>query len=255
MVAPGGFDLRASPISKENHVNDDAVHMPASAAPIGCSGLVHAMKTVVESLHARRIQPGEPLGDVQRLRREVYFHEQGQDREKSRRISDGLDGSGSVLVVEQERKAVATLRLHDFASTAVQVEYGNLFQADRFARAWPLQRLAVATRFAVQAEQRDPAVVELLLGETYRHAQENGIQFILVACEASLHGVFEQYGFREYLPPAVLPNGLALLRMVLVVDHQALLAGCDSPLLPLLRNAAAGKAAYEWLSRVFPDVE
>ena len=239
--------------SKEDQVNDHAVHMSDTAASQGCGGLVHAMKTVEDVLRARCIQPGEPLGDVQRLRREVYFHEQGQDREKSRRISDGLDGSGAVLVVEQGRKAVATLRLHDFASTAVQVEYGGLFQVDRFARAWPLHRLAAATRFAVQAEQRDPAVVELLFGETYRHAQENGIQFILVACEASLYSVFEHYGFREYLPPAVLPNGLALLRMVLVTDHQALLAESASPLLPLVRNAAAGKAAHEWLLRIFPD--
>ena len=229
--------------------------MPVSVAPSGCGGLVRAVKTVEELLRARRIQPGEALGDVQRLRREVYFREQGQDREKSRRISDGLDGSGTVLVVEQGRKAVATLRMHDFASTAVQVEYGNLFQADRFARAWPLQRLAAATRFAVQAEQRDPVVVEMLLAEAYRHAQENSIQFILVACEVSLYGVLEHYGFREYLPPAVLPNGLALLRMVLVVDNQPLLAGAASPLLPLVRNAAAGKAAHNWLIRIFPDAE
>ena len=234
-------------------MNDNTVHMLLSTAALDCGGLVHAMKAVDEELRARRIQPGEPLGDVQRLRREVYFHEQGQDREKSRRISDGLDGSGTVVVVERGHKAVATLRLHDFASTAVQVEYGNLFQADRFARAWPLQRLAAATRFAVQAEQRDPAVIELLFGDTCRHAQENGIQYILLACEASLYGVFEHYGFREYLPPAVLPNGLALLRMVLVVDHQPLLVECGSPLLPLVRNAAAGKAAYEWLLRMFPD--
>ena len=234
-------------------MNDRAVHMPVLAASQGCGGSVRVMKAAEEALRARRIQPGEPLGDVQRLRREVYFHEQGQDREKSRRISDGLDGSGSVLVVEQGHKAVATLRLHDFASTAVQVEYGGLFQVDRFARAWPLHRLATVTRFAVQAEQRDPAVVELLLAETYRHAQEAGIQFILVACEASLYGVFEHYGFREYLPPAVLPNGLALLRMVLVTDGQAWLAECGSPLLPLVRNVTAGKAAHDWLLRIFPD--
>ena len=114
-------------------MNDNTVHMLLSTAALDCGGLVHAMKAVDEELRARRIQPGEPLGDVQRLRREVYFHEQGQDREKSRRISDGLDGSGTVVVVERGHKAVATLRLHDFASTAVQVEYGNLFQADRFA--------------------------------------------------------------------------------------------------------------------------
>ena len=208
-----------------------------------------------EVLRARRILPGEPLGDVQRLRREVYFREQGQDRETSRRISDGLDGSGMVLVVERGQQAVATLRLHDLASTAVQVEYGSLFHADRFARAWPMHRLAVVTRFAVQADQRNPAVLELLLGETYRHAREAGIQFLLVACETSQHGVFGQFGFREYLPPAVLANGLALLRMVLVTDNEALLAQCHSPLLPRVGNAAAGKAAHAWLRRIFPDAE
>ena len=100
---------------------------------------------------------------------------------------------------------------------------------------------------------RRDAMVELLLAETYRHAQEAGIQFILVACEAPLYGLFEHYGFREYLPPAVLPNGLALLRMVLVTDGQAWLAGCGSPLLPLVRNATAGRAAHDWLLRIFPD--
>ena len=209
------------------------------------------MKAVDEELRARRIQPGEPLGDVQRLRREVYFHEQGQDREKSRRISDGLDGSGTVVVVERGHKAVATLRLHDFASTAVQVEYGNLFQADRFARAWPLQRLAAATRFAVQAEQRDPAVIELLFGDTCRHAQENGIQYILLACEASLYGVFEHYGFREYLPPAILPGGVDLLRMVLVLDDEPHLSECGSPLLHLVRDPVRAMPAKAWLTRSF----
>lgn len=210
------------------------------------------MKAATDELRVRRIQPGEPLGDVQRLRREVYFHEQGQEREKSRRISDGLDGSGIVVVVEKGRHAVATLRLHDFGSPAVQVEYGSLFHLDQFARAWPLERLATATRFAVQAEQRDQSVVDLLLVETYRQMQETGIQFALLACEASLYGVFERYGFREYLPPAVLPNGMALLRMVLVTDEVHLLRQAESPLASMVRNAMAGKMAGEWLHRTFP---
>ena len=207
-----------------------------------------------EPLRVRRIQPGEPLGDVQRLRREVYFEEQGKnDKQHSRRISDGLDASGTVVVVEEGRQAVATLRLHDFGSPAVQVEYGSLFQIDRFARTWPLERVAVCTRFAVQAERRAKAVVDALVEETYRHAHEHGIQFGLIACPSFLHGVFEHYGFREYLPPAVLPSGLALLRMGLVVDAAVLLRECESPLLPLVRNPVAGNAAQGWLTRTFPE--
>lgn len=207
-----------------------------------------------EPLRVRRIQPGEPLGDVQRLRREVYFQEQGRnDKQHSRRVSDGLDASGTVVVVEEGHQAVASLRLHDFGSPAVQVEYGSLFQIDRFARSWPLERVAVCTRFAVQAERRAKAVVDALVEETYRHAHEHGIQFGLIACQPFLHGVFEHYGFREYLPPAVLPSGLALLRMGLVVDAAALLRECQSPLLPLVRNPVAGNAAQGWLMRTFPE--
>ena len=207
-----------------------------------------------EPVRIRRIQPGEPLGDVQRLRREVYFQEQGQpDRQRSRRISDGLDVSGTVMVVEQGRQAVATLRMHDFGSPAVQVEYGSLFEIDRFARAWPLERLAVCTRFAVQADQRVKSVVDSLVEDTYRHAQDQGIQFGLIACEPFLYSVFEHYGFREYLPPAVLPSGEALLRMVLVVDDAVLLGESSSPLASLVRNPVAGSAARGWLMRTFPE--
>lgn len=207
-----------------------------------------------EPLRVRRIPPGEPLGDVQRLRREVYFQEQGKsDKQHSRRVSDGLDASGTVVVVEEGRQVVATLRLHDFGSPPVQVEYGSLFQIDRFARNWPLQRVAVCTRFAVQAERRAKTVVDALVEETYRHAHERGIQFGLIACEPFLYSVFEHYGFREYLPPAILPSGLALLRMGLVVDAAALLRECDSPLLPLVRNPVAGDAAQGWLMRTFPE--
>jgi predicted GNAT family N-acyltransferase len=207
-----------------------------------------------EPLRVRRIQPGEPLGDVQRLRREVYFQEQGSnDKQHSRRVSDGLDASGTIVVVEEGRKAVATLRLHDFGSPAVQVEYGSLFQIDRFARSWPLERVAVCTRFAVQADQRAKAVVDALVEETYRHAHEHGIQFGLIACEPFLYSVFEHYGFREYLPPAVLPSGLALLRMGLVVDDAVILGECESPLLPLVRNPVAGSSAHGWLMRTFPE--
>ena len=206
-----------------------------------------------EGLRVRRILPGEPLGDVQRLRREVYFEEQGQQRARSRRISDGLDSSGTVIVVESGAQAVGSLRMHDFGAPAVQVEYGSLFQIDAFARTLPLQHIAVSTRFAVQSEQRLKRVVDTLVEEAYRHSQDHGIRYGLMTCAPSFHSLFEYYGFREYLPPAVLPNGLALLRMVLVTDGQAWLAGCGSPLLPLVRNATAGRAAHDWLLRIFPD--
>ena len=205
-------------------------------------------------LRARCIQPGEPLGDVQRLRREVYFQEQGRDHPlRSRRISDGQDASGTVVVVEEGRQAVATLRVHDFGSPAVQVEYGSLFQIDRFAQTWPLERVAVCTRFAVQADQRVKPVVDALVQETWRHAHQQRVQFGLIACEPFLHSVFEHYGFREYLPPAVLPSGLALLRMVLVIDDATQLQEFESPLLPRVRDTTAANAARGWLLRRFPE--
>lgn len=202
-------------------------------------------------LRVRRIAPGDPLGDVPRLRREVYFHEQGQAGDRSKRVADGLDGCGTTLSVEKGAQAVATLRLHDFSPLAVQVEYGSLFQIDAFARMWPLAQVAVGTRFAVQADQRSKAVVDRLMEEAYRWALASRIQFCLLACEPFLHGVFEHYGFREYLPPAILPGGVDLLRMVLVLDDEPHLSECGSPLHRLVRDPARALPAKAWLARTF----
>ncbi|MEO6102502.1 MAG: hypothetical protein ABIP44_02555 [Pseudoxanthomonas sp.] len=209
------------------------------------------MKPQAQALRVRRILPGESLGNVQRLRREVYFHEQGQQREDSRRIVDGLDGSGTVIVVESGADAVGTLRIHDFEPLTVQVEYGRLFQIDEFARAWPLSQVAVGTRLAVQSDQRIKGVVDRLIEETYRYALEHQIRFGLVACEPSLHGLFEYYGFREYLPPAILPNGDAVLRMLLVLEDAQHLRECDSPLQQLVREPAAADGPLAWMRRTF----
>ncbi len=230
-------------------MNDNAVSMSAPMASYNHG--MHAVVAPADTLVVRRILPGEQLGDVQRLRREVYFHEQGQQREHSTRIADGLDESGTVIVVERGDQAVGTLRMHDFSAAAVQVEYGSLFQIDRFASAWPLQRVVVGSRFAVQSDQRVQSVLDKLIQETYRHALEKDIRFGLVACEPSLYSLFEYYGFREYLPPAILPDGSALLRMLLVTEDEPHLRRCDSPLQHMVRNPAAGRAARTWLERSF----
>lgn len=205
-------------------------------------------------LRVRHIAPGEALGDVQRLRREVYFLERGKAGGHGKRIADGLDGCGSTMVVEIESQAVATIRMHDFASSAVQVEYGSLFQVDRFARSWPLECVAVGTRFAVQADQRAKRVVDQLMAGTYRWAQGNGVRFWLVACEPYLIDAFEHYGFREYLPPAVYPGGVELLRMAMVIDDAAQMIECGSPLRDMVIDAGEGVAARAWLQRSFEGV-
>lgn len=231
-------------------MNDNAVSMCAPMASYRHH--MHAVVAAPDSLAVRRILPGEPLGDVQRLRREVYFHEQGQQqRDDSTRVADGLDGCGTVIAVERDDQAVGTLRIHDFSAAAVQVEYGSLFQIDRFASAWPLQRVVVGSRFAVQSDQRLQSVLDKLIQESYRHALEKDVRFGLVACEPSLYSLFEYYGFREYLPPAVLADGSALLRMLLVTEDEPHLRRCDSPLLHMVRNPAAGRAARTWLERSF----
>ena len=120
-------------------------------------------------LHVQWIAAGESLGDVQRLRRDVYFHEQGGPySDRSKRIADGLDACGATLAINQGASAIATLRLHDFGPSAVQVEYGSLFQIDPFAHSWPLDRVAVGTRFAVQADHRVKPVMDRLMEDTYR---------------------------------------------------------------------------------------
>jgi hypothetical protein len=213
-------------------------------APAGCStGRREQRSQGVERL---------PGGDQRRrgLGDDRHAH-LGQQREDSRRIVDGLDGSGTVIVVESGARAAGTLRIHDFDALTVQVEYGRLFQIDDFARAWPLSQVAVGTRLAVQSEQRVKGTIDALIGETYRYGLEHGIRFGLAACAPSLHGLFEYYGFREYLPPAILPNGDAVLRMLLVLEDAAHLRECDSPLQHLVRDPSAAEAPLAWMRRTF----
>lgn len=233
-------------------MNDSAAttHRHAAAAA-SLYAPVPAMTDPGGPLQVRRILPGESLGDVQRLRREVYLLEQGHERTRSRRIVDGLDGSGTVIVVEHGEQAVGSLRMHDFASPAVLVEYGSLFQVDAFAHTLPLQQLGISTRFAVQAEQRMQHVVDTLVGEAYRYAQDQQMRYGLMTCDPAFHGLFEHYGFREYLPPALLRSGDAVLRMALVIDDAEHLESCGSPLLKLVRDPVAGAAARGWLQRNF----
>jgi len=203
-------------------------------------------------LQVRWIAGGENLGDVQRLRRDVYFHEQGGAySDRSKRIADGLDACGATLAINNGASTIATLRLHDFGSSTVQVEYGSLFQIDPFANAWPLDRVAVGTRFAVQADHRVKPIMDRLMEETYRRLLSSRIRFCLIACEPYLHDVFEYYGFREYLPPAILPGGADLLRMVLVTEDAPHLLECGSPLYRMVHDAELGAAAKAWLIRTF----
>jgi hypothetical protein len=237
----GGQDVAGSRMNQEKE-------------PIGSLSPPRDPGVGMAPLRVRRIAPGEALGDVQRLRREVYFLERGRPDGRGKRIADGLDGCGTTVVVEVGPQAVATLRLHDFGSPAVQVEYGSLFQVDRFARAWPPRSIAVGTRFAVQADQRAKPVVDRLMEGTYRWAQDNGIRFWLVACEPFLIDAFEHYGFREYLPPVILAGGAELLRMALVIDDAQHLGECGSPLRPLVEDPASGAMAKAWLTRSFGHV-
>lgn len=223
-----------------------------SAPPQRSAAAVAGDQRLEAELPVRWIDASENLGDVQRLRREVYFQEQGgQYSDRSKRIADGLDGCGATLAIDKGVNTIATLRLHDFAPSVVQVEYGSLFQIDQFAQSWPLDRIAVGTRFAVQADHRVKPVMDRLMEETYRWLLAARIRFCLIACEPYLHDVFEHYGFREYLPPVILPGGTGLLRMVLVTEDAPHLLECGSPLYRLVKDDALGVAAKAWLTRTF----
>ncbi|KAF1712423.1 hypothetical protein CSC70_02570 [Pseudoxanthomonas kalamensis DSM 18571] len=203
----------------------------------------------------RHLDEGEPLDGVLQLRREVYQGEQGYPLQNIRQLADGLDASGTILVAEDGDRAIATLRLHDFASPMVQVEYGQLLEYDRFAAAWHPRSVAVGSRLAVRSDRRNVEVVGALFDACYRNAQARGLRFVLVACLPSLLPLFEHYGFREYLPPAAGIRTEAVLRMVLVMEDAVHFRQCGSPLLSQVRQPAQGAASRDWLQRSFRHLD
>lgn len=201
---------------------------------------------------ARYVFPGGPLEEVHRLRRDVYFQEQGRRPNFGRRVCDPLDVSGTTLLLETGGQAVASVRLHDFVPPAVRSAYGRLFGIDRFADDWPPRALATASRIAVRAEQRSRGVFDRMMTEAYVYWQVRKIRFGVVACPPALHPLLERYGFREYLPPTPRTGGVVLLRMALVMEDAAGLSACGSLLQHLVRRPELGLQARAWMEHAFP---
>ncbi len=108
--------------------------MPMSAreARIASASAEAALAGIGLRMH--RIQPGEPLGDVPRLR----ARSTSTSRASSATAASASPTAWTIAAPRwrwrRGQQAIATLRLHDFSPLAVQVEYGSLFRIDEFAR-------------------------------------------------------------------------------------------------------------------------
>ena len=152
---------------------------------------------------------------------------------------------------KEELARIATLYYIDGLT---QEELSRMFSISRATVGRMLRRALQEGIVEIRVRPNNAYAADLeraLVEEAYRHSQDHGIRYGLMTCAPSFHSLFEYYGFREYLPPAILRSGDAVLRMALVMDDEAHLRACDSPLQYLVRNPAAGEAARNWLLRTF----
>jgi GNAT superfamily N-acetyltransferase len=163
-----------------------------------------------------------------------------------------LELSGTTIAVADGEDLVAALRLHAADTPHLRRELGALLRLERFAGSWPQESLVVGSRLAVLADYRTRPVIDLLMREAYRLVRDSGVRFGLISCTPELHALFAFYGFREYLPPAILPGGTATLRMALVCEYLPDLDASGSPLVDLVRQPEIGDSAHAWLAQAFP---
>ncbi|WCE05501.1 hypothetical protein [Pseudoxanthomonas sp. JBR18] len=199
-------------------------------------------------LHAVRLGPGQGGAMLRRLRTRL-LDEQGQDPWLE---DDALEMSATQVVVLQGQEPVAALRLHAADTPQLRQEMAGLLRLERFAGTWPAASLVVGSRLAVLAEHRVRPVIDALVREAYQLSRDSGVRFGLIMCPPELHALFAFYGFQEYLPPAILPGGSAVLRMVMVCEHAADFRATGSPLLELVQQPEIGASAHAWLAQAFP---
>ncbi|WDS35338.1 hypothetical protein [Pseudoxanthomonas sp.] len=200
------------------------------------------------ALQAVRFGPGQGGAALAALRRRLD-DEQGHGLALD---DQAPEVSGSSVAVADGEDLVAALRIHAAGALQVRGELGALLHLERFASNWPAESLVVGAGLAVLADYRTRPVIDLLMRETYRLARDSGVRFGLISCAPELHDLFAFYGFREYLPPAILPGGTATLRMALVCEDLPGLCASDSPLADLVRQPELGEAAHAWLVQAFP---
>lgn len=199
------------------------------------------------ALQAVRFGPGQG-GDALRALRARLAEEQGTDDEPE----DALELSATTVAVFHEGALVAALRVHAADTPQLRREMATLLRLERFAGSWSPENIVVGSRLQVLADYRTRPVIDVLLREAYRLVRDSGVRFGLIACAPELHALFAFYGFREYLPPAVLPGGTAMLRMAMVCEHALDFGASGSPLLDLVQQPEIGASAHAWLAQAFP---
>ncbi len=204
--------------------------------------------THATGLQPVRFGPGKGDASLAALRRRLQ-DECGEDP-----LTDdaALEISGTTVAVADGEDLVAALRLHAADTPHLRHDRGALLRLERFAGGWPPESIVVGSRLAVLADYRTRPVIDLLMRQTYQLVRDSSVRFCLISCAPALHALFAFYGFREYLPPAILPGGTATLRMALVCEYLPDLSGSGSPLVDLVRQPEIGESAHAWLAQAFP---
>lgn len=201
------------------------------------------------ALQPVRFGPGQGVASLAALRRRQN-DEQGDNSLVLE--DDALEISAAIVAVADGEDLVAALRLHAADTPQLRRELGALLHLERFAGSWSPESIVVGSRLAVLADYRTRPAIDLLMRDTYRLVRDSDVRFGLISCAPELHDLFAFYGFREYLPPAILPGGPATLRMALVCEYLPDLSASDSPLVDLVRQPEIGEAAHAWLAQAFP---
>jgi len=198
-----------------------------------------------------RFGPGQGCAALRGLRQRL-FDEQGDD---SHLQDDGLEASATTVAVVDRGEVVAALRIHAADTAQIPRDLDALLRLERFAGTWPAETIVIGSRLTVLADYRIRPVIDMLLREAYRLVRDAGGRFGLIACAPELQALFAFYGFHEYLPPAILPGGTAVLRMALVCEYAAAFRASGSPLLDLVQQPDLGDSAHAWLAQAFPMLD
>ncbi len=224
------------------------VHRSSMYSAVSSAAVSPFPSSTGTGLQTARFGPGQGGAALRALRQRLR-DEQGEPVGVE---DDALEMSATTVAVVEGGQAVAALRLHAADTPPLRRDLGTLLHLERFAGIWPAETIVVGSRLNVLADYRIRPVMDTMLRETYRLVRDSGVRFGLINCAPELQALFAFYGFHEYLPPAILPGGNAVLRMALVCEYATGFRACGSPLLDLVQQPELGQAGHAWLVQAFP---
>ncbi len=205
------------------------------------------MSTQVEIISSQ-----DDLGELTRLRYEIFVHGMGKEVRDAdhghRVVTDALDSISSNFVVRKDGRILGALRVtdaNDLAALSKEfAEHEEVFALQPFMDN-SQGRICFTSRLMISPELRGSTSLWRLLSEAFRKAMNDGTYFDFCMAPPGMAQLYAQLGYRRYKSNILYQSLGYDIPMVQVTRDVRHLEVCGSPFLKVAQEAVEGQRCKE----------